>query len=46
MAKCITVPVSIGRMGMTNITSISFIECQTSKKVAKNLVDKIKNQND
>ena len=33
-------------MGIINITSISGIECQTSKKATKNLVDKIKNQKD
>ena len=33
-------------MGITNITSISDIEYQTSKKTTKNLVDKIKNQKD
>ena len=33
-------------MGITNITSISDIEYQTSKKTTKILVDKIKNQKD
>ena len=33
-------------MGLTNVTSISDIEYQTSKKTTKSLVDKIKNQED
>ena len=33
-------------MGITDMTSISDIEYQTSKKTTKNLVDKIKNQKD
>ena len=32
-------------MGIINITSISDIEYQMSKRTTKNLVDKIKNQN-
>ena len=31
-------------MGITNLTSISDIEYQTSKKTTKSLTDKIKNQ--
>ena len=31
-------------MVITNITSVPDIECQTSKKTTKNLVDKIKNK--
>ena len=34
------------RMGITNITSISDVKYETSKNTMKNLVDKIKNQND
>ena len=33
-------------MGITNITSISDIEYQTSKKIAKSFLDKIKNRID
>ena len=33
-------------MDLTNATSISDIEYQTSKKITKSLVDKIKNQED
>ena len=36
-------PVKLSGMGITNITSISDIEYQTSKKTTKILVDKIKN---
>ena len=44
--QLLSLPVKLGGMGITNITSISDIEYQTSKKTTKNLVDKIKNQKD
>ena len=42
--QILSLPVKLGGMGITNITSISNIEYQNSKKITKNLVDKIKNK--
>ena len=39
-------PVKLDGMAITNITSISDIEYQTSKKTTKKLMDKLKNQKD
>ena len=41
--QLLSLPVKLGGMDITNITSISDIEHQTSKKATKSLVDKIKN---
>ena len=40
--QLLSLPVKLSGMGITDITSISDIEYQTSKKTTKILVDKIK----
>ena len=44
--QLLSLPFKLGGMGITDITSISDIEYQTSKKTTKVLVDKIKNKKD
>ena len=39
-----SLPVKLGGIGITNITSISDTECQTSKIITKNFMNEIKNK--
>ena len=42
--KLLSLPVKLGGIGITNITSISYTECQTSKIITKNFMNEIKNK--
>ena len=42
--KLLSLPVKLGGLGIINLTSISDIEYETSKRTTKDLVDKIKHQ--